>query len=148
MRDETDRKIISLLQANARESATRIAATLGLARTTVQERISRMERDGIIDGYTVILNARPDAPRVQVLILLEVQQKETKKVISRLESYPEIRKCLSINGEYDLCISAEAPQIEDLDLLVDEIGQIPGVIRTNTSVVFGSRIDRKRDTPL
>lgn len=140
--DQLDRQIIAALQHNARESTTKIAAKLGVARTTVHERINRMEARGIIKGYSVVLSEPTDDARVQVVVLLEVQQKETTRIVKRLEAYPEVKLCLSINGEFDLLLSAEAPRIEDLDVLVDELGAIPGVLRTNTSVVFGRRIDR------
>ncbi|NOD35509.1 MULTISPECIES: Lrp/AsnC family transcriptional regulator [unclassified Ruegeria] len=140
--DQLDRRIIAALQANARASTTQIAATLGVARTTVHERINRMEQRGIITGYSVRLGATEDTPKVQVIVMLEVQQKETTRIIKRLEAYPEVKLCLSINGEFDLMLSAEAPRLEDLDILVDDLAKIPGVLRTNTSVVFGRRIDR------
>ncbi len=140
--DQLDRRIIAALQHNARDSTTHIAAKLGVARTTVHERINRMQERGVIAGYSVILREAEDTPKVQVIVLLEVQQKETRRIINRLEAYPEVKLCLSINGDFDLLLSAEAPRIEDLDVLVDELAKIPGVLRTNTSVVFGRRIDR------
>ncbi|NOD65487.1 MULTISPECIES: Lrp/AsnC family transcriptional regulator [unclassified Ruegeria] len=140
--DQLDRRIIAALQANARASTTQIAATLGVARTTVHERINRMEQRGVITGYSVRLGSTEDTPKVQVIVMLEVQQKETTRIIKRLEAYPEVKLCLSINGEFDLMLSAEAPRLEDLDILVDDLAKIPGVLRTNTSVVFGRRIDR------
>ncbi len=140
--DQLDRRIIAALQHNARDSTTLIASKLGVARTTVHERINRMEERGVIAGYSVVLRETVDAPRVQIIVLLEVQQKETTRIIKRLEAYPEVKLCLSINGEFDLLLSAEAPRIDDLDILVDELARIPGVLRTNTSVVFGRKIDR------
>ncbi len=140
--DQLDRRIIAALQHNARASTTQIAAQLDVARTTVHERIKRLEERDVIAGYSVRLCETEDAPKVQVIVLLEVQQKETTRIIKRLEAYPEVKLCLSINGEFDLLLSAEAPRIEDLDILVDELAKIPGVLRTNTSVVFGRRIDR------
>ncbi|AXT27573.1 Lrp/AsnC family transcriptional regulator [Ruegeria sp. AD91A] len=140
--DQLDRRIIAALQTNARASTTQIATTLGVARTTVHERINRMEQRGLIEGYSVRLGSTEDTPKVQVIVMLEVQQKETTRIIRRLEAYPEVKLCLSINGEFDLMLSAEAPRLEDLDILVDDLAKIPGVLRTNTSVVFGRRIDR------
>jgi len=145
MKDDLDRRIIRELQRNAREATSTLAARLGVARSTVHERIARMERDGVISGYSVVLSRNPAEEVVQILMLLEIKQQDTRKVLQRLETYSEIRVCLSINGEYDLFLSAEAPRIEDLDVLVDEIGGIPGVIRTNTSVVFGRRFDRRHE---
>ncbi|WP_171097852.1 Lrp/AsnC family transcriptional regulator [Ruegeria sp. HKCCD7255] len=140
--DQLNRRIIAALQANARASTTQIAGALGVARTTVHERINRMEERGVIAGYTVRLGATEDTPKVQVIVMLEVQQNETTRIVKRLEAYPEVKLCFSINGDFDLMLSAEAPRLEDLDILVDELAKIPGVLRTNTSVVFGRRIDR------
>jgi DNA-binding Lrp family transcriptional regulator len=144
MRDALDRRIIRALQRNARESTSNIAQQLGVARSTVHERISRMEKDGTISGYSVVLSRTPGEETVQILMFLEIRQQDTRKILQRLSTYPEIQVCFSINGEFDLFLSAEAPRIEDLDILVDEVGEIPGVVRTNTSVVFGRKFDRRQ----
>ncbi len=145
MRDSLDRRIIRELQKNARASTSNIAQSIGVARSTVHERIARMEKDGTIAGYSVVLSRNPGEETVQILMLLEIRQQDTRKILQRLNSYPEIQVCFSINGDFDLFVSAEAPRIEDLDVLVDEIGEIPGVVRTNTFVVFGRKIDRRSD---
>lgn len=144
MRDALDRRIIRELQRNARATTSTIAKRLEVARSTVHERIARMEKDGTISGYSVVLSRMPGEETVQILMLLEIRQQDTRKILQRLSSYPEIQVCFSINGEYDLFLSAEAPRIEDLDILVDEVGEIPGVMRTNTSVVFGRKFDRRQ----
>lgn len=143
MKDDLDRRIIRELQHNAREATSNIAAKLNVARSTIHERIARMEKDGVITGYSVVLSRNPSEDSVQILMLLEIRQQETRNVLSNLGKYSEIRVCLSINGEYDLFVSAEAPRIEDLDILIDEIGAIKGVLRTKTFVVFGRKFDRR-----
>lgn len=145
MRDTLDKRIIRELQRNARASTSTIAQALGVARSTVHERIARMEKDGTIAGYSVVLSRNPGDETVQILMMLEIRQQDTRKVLQRLNTYPEIQVVFSINGEFDLFLSAEAPRVEDLDILIDEIGEIPGVVRTTTSVVFGRRIDRRSD---
>lgn len=143
LKDDLDRRIIRELQMNARESTSNIAAKLKVARSTVHERIARLEKDRIITGYSVVLSKNPSEENVQILILLKIRQQETRRILQQLSVYSEIRVCLSINGEYDLFVSAEAPRIEDLDILVDELAEIPGVLRTNTLVVFGRKFDRR-----
>lgn len=143
LKDELDRRIIRELQRNARESTTNIATRLNVARSTVHERIARMEKDGVITGYSVVLSRNPSEENIQALVLLEVKQQETRKILHRISQYSEVRVCLSINGEYDLFISIEAPRIEDLDVIIDELVQLQGVIRTKTFVVFGRRFDRR-----
>lgn len=147
-KDDLDRRIIRELQRNARQSTSAIAGRLDVARSTVHERISRMERDGVIAGYSVILSRNPSEDGMQALLLLELKQQETRRVLARLANYSEIRVCLSINGEFDLFVSVEAPKIEDLDVLIDEIAAIPGVLRTKTFVVFGRRFDRRYNESL
>lgn len=143
LKDDLDRRIIRELQRNARESTSNIAARLEVARSTVHERIARMERDGVITGYSVVLSRNPSTESVQVMVFLEIKQQETRKILQRISQYTEVRVCLSISGEFDLFISIEAPRIEDLDIVVDEIGMLPGVLRTKTFVVFGRRFDRR-----
>jgi DNA-binding Lrp family transcriptional regulator len=143
MKDETDRRIVRELQRNARESTSTIAGRLGIARSTVHERIARMERDGTISGYSVVLSRNPSEDNVQILMLLEIRQQETRKIVARLSHYSEIRVCLSINGDFDLFLSAEASRVEDLDVFVDEVTEIQGVLRTKTFVVFGRKFDRR-----
>lgn len=143
LKDELDRRIIRELQRNARESTSNIAARLNVARSTVHERISRLERDGVITGYSVVLSRNPSEEKIQIMVLLEIRQRDTRKILARISQYSEVRVCLSINGEYDLFLSIEAPRIEDLDVIVDELGETPGVLRTRTFVVFGRRFDRR-----
>ena len=143
LKDELDRSIIRELQRNARESTSNIAARLNVARSTVHERIARMENSGVISGYSVVLSRNPSAENVQVMVFLEIKQQETRKVLHRISQYSEVRVCLSINSDFDLFVSVEAPRIEDLDLVIDEIGMLPGVLRTKSYVVFGRRFDRR-----
>ncbi len=142
-RDDLDRRILRELQANARESTSNIAAKLKVARSTVHERIVRLEKDGVISGYTVVLGRNPDEARVQALIMLAIKQQETRRVLDTLPKYPEIRLCLSINGEFDLFLSATAQRLEELEEVIDEIAKIPGVLRTQTSIVFNTKFDRR-----
>ncbi len=143
LKDELDRRIIRELQRNARESTSNIAARLEVARSTVHERIARMEKDGVITGYSVVLSRNPSEENVQVMVFLEIKQQETRKILHKISQYSEVRVCLSINGEFDLFVSVEAPRIEDLDIVIDEIGMMPGVLRTRSFVVFGRRFDRR-----
>ena len=57
--DDLDRKLIRLLQADARLSTSEIGRKLDVARSTVHERIERLKREGVIDGFTVLLNSDP-----------------------------------------------------------------------------------------
>ena len=142
-RDDLDRRLVALLRANARESTTSLAKKLGLARSTVQERIARLERSGVITGYAAVLGQDPGEESVEALVLLAVDQPRTRQIIERLGDYPEITLCLAINGAFDLFLTVQAPRLEDLDVILDELAAIPGVRRSETSIVLGRKFDRR-----
>lgn len=145
MKDELDRKLINLLQANAREPTSALAQKLNVARSTVHERIKRLERTGVISGYTVVLGQNAMDQSAQALVLLSVLQQKNRDLVKRLKNYPEIKICLAVSGQYDLFLSVETPYLEDLDALLDEIAVIPGVERSRSVIVLSRKFDRRTD---
>ena len=118
--DNVDRHLIALLESNARESVTNIAKALGIARTTVNERMARLERDGTIRGYTVMLNRNPFEEYVQCYLLLEIERRTQNTTINFLKRFPEIKLCQVVAGECDLVCSCEVAHLEDLE---DAVGR-------------------------
>ncbi len=141
-KDDLDRRLIALLQADARISTSEIARKLKVARSTIQERITRLEKARIISGYTVLLSRAPEVESVQALVMLAVEQHQVRETIKRLETFPEIRTCLTVSGEFDLFLKVEAPRLEDLDEVLDDIAAIPGVKRSRSSIVLAAKFDR------
>lgn len=141
-RDRLDRELIALLQANARESTANLARRLGVARTTVVARIARLEREGVLAGYTARLGGTLAAPGVQAWVGIVVSPKATREVQRALERLPELRQLCTVSGEFDCLALLHAESPARLDVLLDEIGAIDGVVRTTTSVVLAVRVDR------
>ncbi len=141
--DATDRALINLLQANARSSTAELARKLGVARTTVVARLARLERDGAIVGYTVRLAADAADAGVQAYVGITVQPKAARAVQRRLEAWPELRQLCTVSGEFDAIALLRADSTGRLDALLDEIGEIDGVVKTTTSVVLALRVDRR-----
>lgn len=140
--DTLDRSLLALLQANARESTANLARKLGVARTTVLARLSRLERDGVIVGYTVRLGQDVADRALQAYVGITVQPKAGRDVVKRLERMPELRLLSAVSGEFDYIALLRADSPARLDALLDEIGEIDGVSRTTTSIVLARRIDR------
>jgi len=140
--DTLDRDLLALLQANARESTANLARKLGVARTTVLARLSRLERDGVIVGYTVRLGQDVADRALQAYVGITVQPKAGRDVVRRLERMPELRLLSAVSGEFDYIALLRADSPARLDALLDEIGEIDGVSRTTTSIVLARRIDR------
>ena len=141
-RDDLDRALLALLQANARESTANLARRLGVARTTVLSRLSRLERDGVIVGYTVRLGHDERDQGVQAWVGITVEPKSARTVTQALARLPEVRQLSSVSGEFDFMALLRAESTARLDRLLDEIGETQGVIKTHTSVVLALRIDR------
>ncbi|PPE69285.1 Lrp/AsnC family transcriptional regulator [Caldimonas thermodepolymerans] len=140
--DPLDRELLALLQANARESAARLARRLGVARTTVLARLARLEQQGVIVGYTVRLGQEVEGAGLQAYVGITVQPRSGRDVVQRLSRMPEVRQLCTVSGEYDYVAWLRAGTPERLDALLDEIGEVEGVVKTTTSVVLAKRIDR------
>ena len=143
MRTSTpDELLLSLLRENARASTAEIARRLGLSRTTVQNRIERLERQGVISGYTVRVNDQYERSRIRAHIMVTLHPKQMLAVVRMLETMPEVRELHSVSGGHDLIALAVAATIGDVDALTDAIGAIEGVERTTTSVILSTKFER------
>jgi DNA-binding Lrp family transcriptional regulator len=137
-----DEALLSILRGNARLSTADIARRLGLSRTTVQSRIERLEREGVIAGYTVRVGDDYTRGRVRAHILITVLPKQMQTVVQALHDMPEVRSLHSVSGMHDLVAMGVVPTIGDMDELTDRIGAIEGVERTTSSVVLSTKFER------
>jgi DNA-binding Lrp family transcriptional regulator len=141
--DAIDRRLIALLQANARESTANLARKLGVARTTVVARLARLERSKVIVGYTVRLGLDATGGGVHAHVGITIEPKASREVIRSLERLPELRQLSSVSGEYDYIAVLGADTAARLDEVLDELREIEGVKKTTTSVLLSVRIDRQ-----
>jgi DNA-binding Lrp family transcriptional regulator len=140
--DELDRRLLALLQADARTPAADLARRLGVARTTVLARLARLEKNGVIVGYTVRLARDEGAAAVEAYVGIGVQPRAGAGVTARLATLPELRQLSSVSGEWDYLALLRAESTARLDAVLDEIGGFEGVLRTTTHIVLARRIDR------
>ena len=140
--DDLDRRLIAVLQADARTSAADLARQLGVARTTVLARLARLEKQSVIVGYTVRLGQAEGDRGVEAYVGITTEPKSARGVTQRLATLPELRQLCSVSGEFDYLALLRAESTARLDALLDEIGAFEGVLKTNTSVVLARRIDR------
>ena len=140
--NKTDQKLISLLQEDARRSTTSLAQALGVSRATVQNRLQRLEREGVIRGYTLVLGEDYEHGQVSASVLIKVQQKLTARTTRELKSMPETRSLQAISGDYDLIAVVQAASTERLSHTLDEIANLEGVERTNSSVILETKFSR------
>src|SRR5690606_9888032 len=116
---EADELLLSVLREDARASTAQIARRLQLSRTTVQSRIERLEREGVIRGYTVRLGDEVDQGRIRAHILVTVLPKQMAAVVDALHAMPEVRSLHSVSGTHDLVAMGVAQGVQDMDVLTD-----------------------------
>lgn len=139
---QTDQQLLSLLRENARTSTAQLARRLGVSRTTVQSRLERLERDGVISGYTVRVHDQHEHGHIRAHIMIAVHPKQQAAVVTALRAMPEVRSLHSVSGAYDLVAIAVVPAVGDMDVLTDRIGALDGVDRTTSSIVLSTKFER------
>src|SRR5690606_38307904 len=133
-----DERLLSLLRENARQSTAELARRLGLSRTTVQSRIDRLEKQGVIRGYEVRLDDGYERDRIRAHILITVSPKRMAAVVKALAEMPEVRSLHSVSGAHDLV----ALGVAAVDELTDRIGAVDGVERTSSSIILSTKFER------
>ncbi|MGA2549266.1 MAG: Lrp/AsnC family transcriptional regulator [Burkholderiaceae bacterium] len=142
--DDTDRELLALLQTNARESTANIARELGLARTTVLARLTRLERSGIIQGYGVRISRALSSQGVAAYVGISILPKSGAAVLKALARFPELEHLTAVSGQFDYVAVVRCRSTEHLDTMLDAIGALEGVKQTLSAVILATRIDRSR----
>jgi len=139
---DKDRELLALLGENARMPVATLARRLGLSRTTVQARLERLERDGVIAGYGVRLSEAYQSGLIRAHVLITIAPKSLPMVSAELDAIRQVTMLHSVNGSFDLIAILAASSIAELDRLIDRIGEIAGVERTLSSIILSTRISR------
>src|SRR6478735_231964 len=107
--DDKNHKILQLLQQNARVPLKTLAGKVGLARSSVRERIARMEAEGIILGYRAdVQPGRWGGEALRALLMVRLRRTPARETVSRMTALSAVRRCLSVSGDLDLVVEIEA----------------------------------------
>jgi Lrp/AsnC family transcriptional regulator, leucine-responsive regulatory protein len=133
MMDAIDMQIASLLRTNARTPLKTIAAKVNLARSTVRERLVKLEETGIILGY----HARvADTEKLSALLLLKLAKTPAPRTVAAITALPDVCRCYSLSGDIDLAVEIEARATSQLNATRDLIATLPDVIDVTTSLIL------------
>jgi len=141
--DRFDQKILTLLRQNSRLPTSKIAAQINLSRNAVRQRIERLERDGVIEAYTLRTRA-PEQDSNSITAFMMVFRKDRMRgdaVINCLQGMEEVRQCFVLSGEFDLLVQLQASSQERMRAIWQEITALEGVQNTTTSFVLKQVID-------
>ncbi len=140
--DEIDRKILHLLQQEGRMPNNELASRIGLTTTPTLERVRRLEREGVIEGYSAKLNreAAGKGLTVFVTVTLSVHQLNLmEEFTSAVKAIPEILGCYNTTGEGDFLLHVVAKDTKDYEQLMrTKLTTLPDVQRLHTSIVLNT----------
>ena len=108
----------------------------------MQERIARLERDGVIKGYTVRVADDAGPATLRAVVMISTDPKQADRVSVELKKMPEVRSLAALSGSYDLVAMIETETPARIDALLDRIGRAPGVARTVSSIILSEKFSR------
>ncbi len=132
--DSIDHALISLLRQNARESVATLASKLGVSRGTVTNRMDKLERDGVVVGYTVRLRPDVQTEVLRAWMSVEIVGNDTRRVMASLLGEPGVAALHSTNGRWDLLAELQVASLEELSRVLERIRLIKGISNTETSI--------------
>jgi DNA-binding Lrp family transcriptional regulator len=140
--DDIDRALLEALKRDARTPTAALARRVGASRTTVQARLERLERRGVIRGYTVIAGEIDRAQRIRATILAQIEPRATPAVVAALNRVPEVETVITTAGRFDMIVRLAAPDTPALDAALDRIGLLEGVRGLESLIHLTVRVDR------
>lgn len=140
--DDIDNRLLAELAGDARASVSILARRLGLARTTVQSRIEKLERTGVISGYTVKLGEGARMDRIRATVLITFEPRSGPNIMQRLKNMPEVEVAHTSSGRFDMVLQVATRNTAQLDELLDLIGAITGVQSSESLIHLSTKIDR------
>lgn len=134
--DDVDRKIIEVLQEDARTPFTEIGKKLGISDATVHYRVKRMRRAGIIRNYTVIVNKEASGREIASYVLISVKQRKVEEISKMLAEMKAVTMVQEVHGAKDILVKIGTSNLERLRDVVKEIQEIPDVVTSECLMLF------------
>ena len=138
--DRTDARILLALCDAPRATGVQLAGLLGLARNTVQARLSRWDTDRVLAPIDRCVSPRDLGFPLRAFVTAVVDQHRLEKVIAHLDGVPEVMEVVGLSGAADLHIEVAASDADDLYRVAGHILAVPGIERTNVSVAMHQAI--------
>jgi DNA-binding Lrp family transcriptional regulator len=141
--DDTDQRIVALLRQNARRSFQDIGEHVHLSAPAVKRRIDRLEADGVIQGYTAIVDPRAFGWHAEAFVDLYCEGRMPADAIKRaVEDEPGVVSAHTVAGEASALLHVQARDTQDLELCLERIRATDGITRTVTEVVLSTLFER------
>tara|TARA_B110000238_G_C16135033_1_gene443244 strand:+ start:1585 stop:2013 length:429 start_codon:yes stop_codon:yes gene_type:complete len=142
MINEKDEELISILRCNARASISDIARSLNISRTAIQNRINKLEKQGIIKSYSIELGEIYKNQLISINVSLKIKPNLRKNIGIALRKIHQISTIYSISGEFDLLMVIKVQTLQNLSSILETICNLDGVERTNSSIILDTIFER------
>ena len=138
--DNIDRKILHILQENARTPLKMIAEQVFLSSPAVSARIERLEAAGLIIGYQAQLSSAAMGYQIKAYIALALEPIQKPEFYPYIESCPNVMECDCVTGDYSMLIKVCFHTTQELDQFINELGRFG---RTRTQIVFSTPVEHR-----
>ena len=141
--DAIDRRILALLQENAKLTFAQVGADVGLSSTAVKRRVDRLQHDGVIAGYGARIDPRALGEGIEALIEIYCSDRTAPADVGRsLAELEQIISAFTVSGEADAVVRVRVESIASLEKFVERLRRDHNVVRTKTLIVLSTLIDR------
>ncbi len=134
--DDIDKSIIRILQENARTSYREIQNKLGISIGTIHNRVSKLRKKDIIEGYTLKLNNNKLGYKLTFLIQVQINGKHTEEILNEVKEKPEVCAIFHITGEQSAALICRFKESDDVHKFLRELNEKQHIIRTVSSMVL------------
>jgi len=134
VKDKIDERILEILRKDSRESFVEIGKKLKLSESAIRRRVKTMVDGKIIERFTL---QEGEINSTSAIVLISVDSSiDTSKVSSKLTKLTAVKTVYEITGQYDISVIIRAPTINEINICIDELRKIPGIIDTNTVIIL------------
>ncbi len=141
--DKVDRQILSILQQDGRIANNKLAEKIGLTTTPTLERVKRLEKEGIIKGYSAQVNANAVGRGLVVFCSVKLtvhQMQALNDICEEINKLPEIQACYHLTGEVDFLLKIMVEDMRDYEQFMHEkLTRLPGIQRINSNIVLSTK---------
>ncbi len=134
--DEIDRNILRILQKDARTSYREVQNKLGISIGTIHNRIAKLKKNGVIEGYTLRLNNEKLGYKLTFLIRIDCDGKFTENILEDLKEIPEVCSIFHTTGEQSAALICRFKESEDVHSFIRELNQKEYITRTNSNMIL------------
>ncbi len=138
--DETDKKIIRILQENARIPLKELARKVFLSSPSVSARLEKLESEGIITGYHARVNPLMMHYPIKAFVNLEIEPNQKPEFYEYIQKIPNVVECNCVTGAYSMLVEVYFESTDDLDHFINELQKFG---KTKTQIVFSTSVPHR-----